>query len=113
MRKLFHFIWKIITAPFSFILWIIRSIAATLSKGAQNVSSFFKEEEIDDAPIGDTLAATIENPRALLPHVNALRKHLLRAVLSIIITTAISFLFVRNILSYLATPLASGIHELI
>jgi sec-independent protein translocase protein TatC len=113
MRKLLHLIWKIITAPFRFILWIIRSIGATLSKGAQNVSSFFKEEEIDDAPIGDTLAATIENPRALLPHINALRKHLLRAVLSIIITTAVSFLFVREILSYLAGPLQGGIHELV
>jgi sec-independent protein translocase protein TatC len=113
MRKLLHLIWKIITLPFRFILWIIRSIGATLSKGAQNMSSFFKEEEIDDAPIGDTLAATIENPRALLPHINALRKHLLRAVLSIIITTAVSFLFVREILSYLAGPLQGGIHELV
>ncbi len=91
----------------------MRSIGQTLSKGAQNVSSYFKEEDIDDAPIGDTLATTIENPRALLPHINALRKHLLRAVLAIVITTAISFLFVRGILSYLAAPLAAGIHELV
>jgi sec-independent protein translocase protein TatC len=113
MRKLFHLIWKIITAPFRFILWILRSIGTTLTKGAQNVTSFFKEEEIEDAPIGDTLSATIENPRALLPHLNALRKHLLRAVLAIVITTAISFLFVREILSYLAAPLEGGIHELV
>ena len=113
MRKLFHLIWKIITAPFRFIVWILRSIGTTLTKGAQNVTSFFKEEEIEDAPIGDTLSATIENPRALLPHLNALRKHLLRAVLAIVITTAISFLFVREILSYLAAPLEGGIHELV
>lgn len=113
MRKLFKALWKIITAPFRFIIWIVRSIAATLHKGVENVSTYFKEEEVDDQPIGDTLAATIENPRALLPHINALRKHLLRAVLAMIITTAISFLFVRNILSYLATPMAGGIHELI
>lgn len=113
MRKLLNAIWKIITEPFRFILWIVRSIGTTLNKGAQNVSSYFKDEEIDDAPIGDTLAATIENPGALLPHINALRKHLLRAVLAIVITTAISFLFVRDILSYLAAPLAGGIHELI
>ncbi|MGE5123774.1 MAG: hypothetical protein ACM3H7_04600, partial [Acidobacteriaceae bacterium] len=78
MRKFFAYIWKIVTAPFRFIFWIVRSIANTLSKGAQGVSSYFKEEEVDDGPIGDTLAATIENPRALLPHINALRKHLLR-----------------------------------
>lgn len=113
MRKLLRAIWKIITAPFRFIVWIIRSAATTLTNGAQSVSSYFKEEEMDDVPIGDTLAATIENPAALLPHINALRKHLLRAVLAMIITTAVSFLFVRDILGYLAAPLAGGIHELI
>jgi sec-independent protein translocase protein TatC len=113
MRKLLHSIWKIISAPFRFILWVIRSIGTTLNKGVQGVALYFKEEEIDDASIGDTLAATIENPRALLPHINAFRNHLLRAVLSIIVTTAISFLFVHEILSYLASPLSGGIHELI
>jgi len=113
MRKLLSSIWNIITAPFRFIVWIFHSIYATLRKGSQNVTSYFKEEDIEDAPIGESLAATIENPRALLPHINALRMHLLRAVLAIIITTAISFLFVRNILDYLATPLSGGIHELI
>jgi sec-independent protein translocase protein TatC len=113
MRKFLVSIWKIITAPFRFILWMVHSIAATLGKGAQGVSSYFKEEELDDAPLGDTLSATIENPRALLPHLNALRKHLLRSVLAIVITTAVSFLFVREILAYLAAPIAGGIHELI
>ena len=113
MRKILNFIWKVIKAPFHFVIWIARSVASTLSKGAQNVSSYFKEEEIDDAPISDTLAATIENPRALLPHINALRKHLLRSVLAIIITTAISFLFVRQILAYLAAPMTGGMRELV
>jgi sec-independent protein translocase protein TatC len=113
MRKSLSFLWKIISAPFRFIAWIIRSIVNTLNKGAQGVASYFKEEELDDAPLGDTLAATIENPRALLPHINALRQHLLRAVLAIILTTAVSFLFVRKILDYLAAPLAGGIHELV
>jgi sec-independent protein translocase protein TatC len=113
MRKLFKYLWKIISAPFRFVAWVIRSIVNTLNKSAQGVASYFKNEDLDDAPIGDTLAATIENPSALLPHINALRKHLLRSVLAIIITTAISFLFVRNILDYLAQPLAGGIHELV
>jgi sec-independent protein translocase protein TatC len=113
MRKLFLAIWKIITAPFRFIAWIVRGIISFMKTGSQNVSSYFKEEELDNAPIGETLATTIENPGALLPHINALRKHLLRALLSVIITTAISFLFVRGILSYLAEPMAGGIQKLI
>jgi sec-independent protein translocase protein TatC len=113
MRKLLTFIWKIITAPFRFAGWIVRSIISTLRSGAQGVSSYFTEEEADDAPLGDTLAATIENPGALLPHLNALRKHLLRAVLAVVITTAISFIFVRSILAYLAAPMTGGITELV
>lgn len=113
MRNALNFIWKIITAPFRFVLWIIHSIAAALSKTSNSVASYFKEEEIDDAPIGDTLARTIENPQALLPHINALRKHLLRSVLAIVITTAVSFLFVHNILSYLAAPMKGGIDKLV
>ncbi len=113
MRKLLKAFWNVLTAPFRFIAWVARSIWNILNKGARSISSYFKEEELDDAPIGDTLAATIENPQALLPHINALRKHLLRAVLAIVITTAISFIFVRNILAYLAGPMTGGIQELI
>ena len=64
-------------------------------------------------PIGESLATTIENPKALLPHINALRKHLFRAVIAIIIATALSFLFVQDILSLLAKPMEGGINELI
>jgi sec-independent protein translocase protein TatC len=113
MRKLLKFLWKIVSAPFRFVAWVVRSIIHTLNKGAHGIASYFTEEELDDTPLGDSLAATIENPRALLPHINALRQHLLRSVLAMVISTAISFLFVRNILDYLATPLAGGIHELV
>lgn len=112
MRKLLRALWNIITAPFRFIRWILRGITSSIRKASHSVSSFFKEEEQDDAPIGETLATTIENPSALLPHINALRKHLLRAVLAIIITTAVSFLYVRGILDYLATPMEGGVQAL-
>jgi sec-independent protein translocase protein TatC len=113
MRKLLRTILKIITAPFRFIAWILRSIFTTLRKTSENITSYFQDEELDDAPIGETLATTIENPGALLPHINALRKHLLRALLAVIITTALSFLFVREILSYLAAPIEGGIQDLV
>ncbi|HEY5140638.1 MAG TPA: twin-arginine translocase subunit TatC, partial [Methylococcales bacterium] len=95
------------------IAWIIKGIITTLKKGSQNISAYFKDEELDDAPIGDTLATTIENPSALLPHINALRKHLFRAVLAVVITTAVSFLFVHQILAYLAEPMAGGLKDLV
>ena len=113
MRKLFRFIWKIITAPFRFTAWIFHSIVTTLKTGSQNVSSYFKEEDLDDAPIGETLSTTLENPSALLPHINALRKHLTRALLAVIITTAVSFLFVHQILAFLAAPMEGGVQQLV
>jgi sec-independent protein translocase protein TatC len=113
MRKLRHFIWKFITAPFCFIAWIFSSILSNLKTGIQNISSYLKEEDLDDSPIGETLSTTIENPSALLPHFNALRRHLARALLAVIITTAVSFLFVHQILAYLAAPMTGGIQQLV
>lgn len=113
MRKLLRFIWKIITSPFRFVGWIISRIKATIQEGSKNFSAYFSEEELDDAPIGETLATTIDNPSALLPHLNALRKHLFRAALAVVLSTALSFLFIHQILAYLAAPMAGGIKELV
>jgi sec-independent protein translocase protein TatC len=113
MRKTLRILWKIITAPVRLIVWLVESVFIIIKRISQGISSYFKEEEIDDTPIGDTLATTIENPQALLPHINALRKHLVRAALALVITTASSFLFVREILSYLANPMLGGIKELV
>jgi sec-independent protein translocase protein TatC len=113
MRKTLRTLWRIISAPVRFIVWLGKKIVQSVKQISLSIFSFFKEEETDDAPIGETLATTIENPQALLPHINALRKHLFRAALALVITTAISFLFVRQILAYLAHPLLGGIHELV
>ncbi len=113
MRKLLNSLLKFITAPFRFIAWALHRLGNGIKSASQNINSYFKEEELDDAPIGETLATTIENPSALLPHLNALRKHLLRALLAVIITTALSFLFIHQILAFLATPMAGGINELV
>jgi sec-independent protein translocase protein TatC len=113
MRKVLYSIWHFITAPMRFINRIIQRLRTSFKQGSLSISSYFKEEEIDDSPIAESISTTIENPSALLPHINALRKHLLRAVVVIVFTTAISFLFVHNILSYLATPIEGGIDELI
>lgn len=113
MRKLLRSLWKFITAPFRFLAWVLNSILKVIKTGANNIQAYFNEEDIDDAPIGETLSTTIENPSTLLPHLNALRKHLFRALLAVIITTGLSFLFVHQILTYLAAPMTGGINELV
>jgi len=113
MRKLLRTIWNVITAPFRFIKWFVKKIGDISNHGIQSISAYFTEDEIDDTPIAESLSTTIENPKSLLPHLNALRKHLLRAVFAIIIATAVSFLFVENILNFLAAPMAGGMDELV
>jgi sec-independent protein translocase protein TatC len=113
MRKLFRTNWKIIIAPFHFIIWIVQSVNIIDKKVSHYITSYFKEEELDDTPIDETLTTTIENPSSHLPHINALRSHLYRALLAVIITTALSFLFVREILGYLANLMVGSIQDLV
>jgi sec-independent protein translocase protein TatC len=107
MRKLWKAFISIITTPFRFFRWIFRSIGGFLS----NVNAFFTEE-VEDTSLPDAFAKTVENPADILPHLDALRKHLTRSVLAIIIATALSFVFFQQILGILARPLPGGMESL-
>lgn len=61
--------------------------------------------EPEDTPVADTLASTLENPSLLIEHIEALRRHLLRSILALIITTGISFAFANRVLEWLAKPI--------
>ena len=97
-------IWRILKLPFVLIArWfgnIYRSVHQLLT------------EEPEDEPLPETFAKTIENPSGVFEHVDALRKHLLRAVAALFITTAIAFMFSSQLLDLLAKPVG-GIEELI
>mgnify|MGYP005841691881 CR=1 FL=1 len=110
MRKRLATLWRIIAAPFRFIFWILRSISRWFSHTFQKVRAFMTEEP-EDEPLPDAFAKTVENPAGLLEHVDALRKHLLRATLFLIITTSFSFAFASQIIDILAQPIG-GIENL-
>lgn len=110
MRNSLRRIWRIITAPFRFIFWIFRKIGGWLSNIYNNIK-FFLSEEPEDEPLPDTFAKTMANPAGLLEHLDALRKHLLRATIFLIITTSLSFAFATQIIDLLAQPIG-GIGEL-
>jgi len=67
--------------------------------------------EPEEESLPDTFAKTVENPAGLLEHVDALRKHLLRATLFLLVTTALSFTFATKIIDLLAQPIG-GIKSL-
>lgn len=96
-------IWRVITFPF-------RLIYRWLSNIITNIHQLLTEDPADE-PLPETFAKTIENPMGVLEHLDALRKHLFRAAVFLVITTGISFMFARRILDLLAVPVG-GINEL-
>jgi sec-independent protein translocase protein TatC len=92
MSVLLHNVWRFITTPFR---WIGTS--------SERLNSFFTEEP-EDTPLFDSLQKAVDQPSDLLVHLDALRKHLLRAVLVLALATILSFAFSRQIIDLLAEP---------
>jgi sec-independent protein translocase protein TatC len=69
----------------------------------------FFQEDPEDVPLGESIGSVAQDPRVLLPHINALRKHLFRAVLVFALATALSFTFANQILAILSRPLPDGV----
>ncbi|MCX6026546.1 MAG: twin-arginine translocase subunit TatC, partial [Chloroflexi bacterium] len=61
--------------------------------------------EPEDTPIADTFAGAVQHPNLILEHLDALRRHLLRAILFLVITTTFSFAFAQQLLEFLTRPL--------
>ena len=109
MRAFFQKIWAFITAPFR---WISKGIVSILNK---TILGEFLAEDPEDTPILDTIQKATDDPKdfleSLLEHLNALRKHLFRAVAALIITSIMSFIFIKDIMAWLSKPIG-GIEEL-
>jgi len=97
MRRLLSTLWRLLTAPFRFIAGLIGRLFA----GPQR---FFSEEP-EDTPLGETVQKAIANPGDVLEHLAALRGHLTRASLSLIIVSFIMFQFSGLLLDWLAKPI--------
>jgi sec-independent protein translocase protein TatC len=104
MRNILLILWRIISAPFRFVFWVLRSISSWLGHLFQEIRELFNEE-VEDEPLPETFSKAIENPMGLMEHIDALRKHLLRAVLFLIITTSLSFAVTPKIVDFLANPI--------
>jgi sec-independent protein translocase protein TatC len=110
MRKLLRSIWNIITFPFRVIFWIFRTIARWFSGLANEIRSLLSDD-VEDESLPDTFAKVVENPMGLMEHVDALRRHLLRSVVFIAITTSLSFGITPWLIDELAKPIG-GINAL-
>lgn len=103
MRAFLRGLWLIITFPFRMIARFFRAIW-------RGLHVFFVEEP-EDSPLGDTVQKAVENPGDLLVHLAALRGHLVRSVIALLIAAGFIFSYATPILEWLASPIG-GIGEL-
>ncbi len=106
MRKIFRRLWRIITFPFR----ILGKVIVFPFKAFKRAQIFLTDEP-EDQPLTEAFTATIKQPSALLEHVGALRKHLTRMVIALVIGTGISAAFATQIINILSKPIG-GINTL-
>jgi sec-independent protein translocase protein TatC len=111
MRKILENIWFLIKLPFLIVRWITRQLFRWGRNTYQTIHFLLTEEE-EDLPIEETLTKTIQNPSGIFEHINDLRKHIFRALIFLIITTSISFIYTAQIIDFLAKPVG-GLQKLV
>jgi sec-independent protein translocase protein TatC len=103
LKKAIQFIVKVITFPF-------RSLANWVSNVTRTIRSFLLEEP-EDKPVGDSIQQAIEQPEGLVEHINALRRHLFRSVVVLILFSIVAFIFLPDLMDWIAQPIG-GVEEL-
>jgi len=92
--------WKVVSYPFrlliNFLLFPVKLIKRFW---------IFLNEDLEDRSLPDAFAASIQAPSELLEHVDALRKHLLRIVIGIVIAIGICFYFTPRLIELLTLPI--------
>ncbi len=93
MRATLSRVGYILTAPYRWITAPFRAFRR------------FMNFEPEDSSAGDAIAKSFEHPSVLLEHIEALRGHLLRSLLAMVVTSAIGFLYAGRILDWLSKPI--------
>jgi sec-independent protein translocase protein TatC len=119
MQRIRSALWWLITAPFKLILWILSLpfrflgwlFLPVANKFKQNPVYVFLTEVPEDRPALDAISDAFQQPETILDELDAVRKHLLRMLVAVIITTAFSFYFTNDLAAFLAVP-AGGLERL-
>jgi sec-independent protein translocase protein TatC len=74
------------------------------------IRDFINHEPVD-TPLADVFTTTVEQPSLLIDHLEALRLHILRALVVLILAVLVSMAFTQQILDWLSIPIG-GMEEL-
>lgn len=89
--------WRRITKP-------IRAFGNWIAKPFIRIADFFREEP-EDAPVAESIQMAFEEPASFLEHIGALRNHLLRAFLVLILCAGVAFVFLSQLLDFISQPI--------
>ena len=111
MKKLLNRIWLIISTPFRLVWYLVSGLVKLIFGLFAYFQDFFTYEP-QDSDILEIAEKVGRDPSVLFPQINALRRHIFRAVLFLTVTTAFSFLYAQKILEMLSKPLLGGANAL-
>lgn len=100
MVKTLRNFWRSLTFPFRWLGWLVTVPFRALAK----ISRFLNEEP-EESDLPEAFAASIEQPEALLKHLNDLRKHLFRIFIALVLGVVIVSIFTPQLLDLLAAPI--------
>jgi sec-independent protein translocase protein TatC len=98
----FRLVWWLISLPFRFLGWLFRPVAVNFKQGT---IYHFLTDVPEDRPAFDAISDAFENPIELFEQLDAVRKHLTRALLVVVVAVGISFYFTQDLIAFLAVPI--------
>lgn len=103
MKKFFTMIFRVISYPF-------RKIGNWVSNIFTSLRKFFLEEP-EDAPVGDSIQHAFEEPQSVMEHIRALRGHIFRSLVALILFAVVAFAILPQLLDWVAQPIG-GLGEM-
>lgn len=114
MPRFLSGLWSAVSAPFRMVLWLVIQplrlvfwLAALPFRWLRRLHRFLTVEP-EENPLLEVITGAAQDPslrQSLWDHIEALRKHLLRAMLALAFTVAVAFSFSRLLAVILARPL--------
>jgi sec-independent protein translocase protein TatC len=109
MRKFLSGLWRLVTAPFRLLWWIV----SYPFRAIRQIREFLTDEPEEHA-LMDLVSGVVTDKKvreAMWEQVEDLRKHLLRSILILALAVSVSFIFTQGLIEYLALPIG-GLEEL-